>query len=85
MQIIVIDQPEAFRQLEDGLRCPVCGERMEVTLHAGHWFLECTECVTVFGGFSGSVAGGFASRIEVVEAFLQATLARKRSFSKPTS
>lgn len=78
MELILINQPEAYRQIEDGLRCPVCGERMETTTHNGHWFLECRECVTVFGGFSGTATGGFLSRREAVDAFLAACKGRCR-------
>ena len=78
MQIIVIDQPEVFRQLENGLRCPICGAPMESTVHNKRWFLECLECVTVFGGFSGSAAGGFDTHAELISSFLEARKARGR-------
>ena len=61
MNIILIAQPEAYRQVESGIRCPVCGDRMEAINHHGKWFLECVSCVTVFGGFSGTASGGFFS------------------------
>ena len=72
MNIILFDQPEAYRQIEAGLRCPVCGDQMEAVQHGGRWFLECQSCVTVFGGFSGTASGGFLSRQEVIEAYLHA-------------
>lgn len=72
MNVILFDQPEAYRQIEAGLRCPVCGDQMEAVQHGGRWFLECQSCVTVFGGFSGTASGGFLSRQEVIEAYLYA-------------
>lgn len=72
MNIILFDQPEAYRQIEAGLRCPVCGDQMEAVQHGGRWFSECQSCVTVFGGFSGTASGGFLSRQEVIEAYLYA-------------
>lgn len=72
MNIILFDQSEAYRQIEAGLRCPVCGDQMEAVQHGGRWFLECQSCVTVFGGFSGTASGGFLSRQEVIEAYLYA-------------
>ncbi len=70
MSLIWMDQLAAYRQIESGLRCPVCGAPMEAVQRSDSWFLECQECVTVFGGFSGSKAGGFPSRQEAVDAFL---------------
>lgn len=70
MNIILFDQPEAYRQVESGIRCPVCGDRMEAINHHGKWFLECVSCVTVFGGFSGTASGGFLSRREAIDAYL---------------
>lgn len=72
MSLIWMDQLAAYRQVEYGLRCPVCGAPMEAVQRSDSWFLECQECVTVFGGFSGSKAGGFPSRQEAVDAFLLA-------------
>ena len=77
MNIILFDQPEAYRQIEAGLRCPVCGDQMEAVQHGGRWFLECQSCVTVFGGFSGTASGGFLSRQEVIEAYLYACKAHR--------
>ena len=65
MSLILMDQLAAYRQIESGLRCPVCGAPMEAVQRSDSWFLECQECVTVFGGFSG-----FPSRQEAVDAFL---------------
>lgn len=59
MSLIWMDQLAAYRQIESGLRCPVCGAPMEAVQRSDSWFLECQECVTVFGGFSGSKTGGF--------------------------
>ena len=79
MNIILFDQPEAYRQIEAGLRCPVCGAPMEAVQRSDSWFLECQECVTVFGGFSGSKAGGFPSRQEAVDAFLLACASKNNN------
>lgn len=78
MNVIYINQKEVYRQLESGIRCPVCGDRMEAVAHQGRWFLECTSCVTVFGGFPGTALGGFVDRKEAIEAFLSA-IKRDRS------
>ena len=78
MNIILFDQTEAYRQIESGLRCPVCGDLMEVVQHGGRWFLECQSCVTVFGGFSGTASGGFLSRQEAIEAYLCAYRTRQK-------
>lgn len=76
MKVILFDQPGAYRQIERGLRCRVCGEPMETVQRAGRWFLECQSCVTVFGGFSGTASGGFLNRPEAIEAYLCACRTR---------
>ncbi len=72
MNLILLNYSGLYRQMEYGLRCPVCGAPIEAVKRSANWFLECQECVTVFGGFSGSKAGGFPSRQEAVDAFLMA-------------
>lgn len=76
MKVILFDQPGAYRQIERGLRCRVCGEPMEAVQRTGRWFLECQSCVTVFGGFSGTASGGFLSCPEAIEAYLCACRTR---------
>lgn len=79
MSLIWMNQLAAYRQVEYGLRCPVCGAPMEAVQRFDSWFLECQECVTVFGGFSGSKAGGFPSRQEAVDAFLLACVSKNKN------
>lgn len=78
MSLILMDQLAAYRQVESGLRCPVCGDHMEAVQHGGRWFLECQSCVTVFGGFSGTASGGFLSYPEAIEAYLCACRTRQK-------
>lgn len=79
MSVVFLNQPAMYRQLEQGLRCPVCGAPMETVQRSDNWFLECQECVTVFGGFSGSKAGGFPNRQEAVDAFLVACASKTKN------
>ena len=58
MNIILFDQTEAYRQIESGLRCPVCGDQMEVVQHGMRRILECQSSVTVLGGLAGTASGG---------------------------
>lgn len=82
MDIIYINQWKAYRQVEAGIRCPLCGEEMEVIQHKGHWYLECKNCVTTFGSFIGCDSGGFDSRQEAVEAYLTACKDAKQRWKR---